>query len=289
MANPYSKIIKKNTAEIKADTKGANKVVKAIANTANKSIDASAKRASEVAYVRHNMAKGELKSNDLYSETTKNKLTTNLAKGVASANAQKKEGRDIINAAKEKAKAKNTTNYYTTKMKSNYELRTKRKEYTDKRAAEKMDVFTKTISRYDSKKKAQKAIKALKKSKDPQKAQKIAYIQKQMADLRAQKKAEKAARSGGGRGYYRRYGGYYRRYGGWRNYGSGSDAYELPDVKVKETPTVTEKPKKNKASTTHVSASGKVHGGGGGKISPKATYTKSVARKREYGRRHWHL
>lgn len=64
----------------------------------------------------------------------------------------------------------------------------------DNQRAQNLQIYADTVSRYTTIRSVDKAIASMRKSKDPQRAQKVAYLQQQRAAIKAQAKEEKRAK-----------------------------------------------------------------------------------------------
>lgn len=247
----YTKLQKKvvNTAN-KGALDTINKAKSGILE-AKSEVNAQTAQGAKQAYNLYNQAKRDLASNlPTMSETTKSKLGVNYSGARATGEAAKQSARDTLTNAYRNIKTSTKTNYFSTKGNAGNELgrariarndtlKQNKQNRADTQKANKLNVYKNTISRFDTLAKCDKAIKSLRKGSDPLKKEKIAYIQKQRANLKAAMKQEAAqiyadqnsGSSGGSgrRGYGRSY--YRRSYGG----GGSSSAVEYTgDVTTKE-------------------------------------------------------
>lgn len=194
------------------------------ANDANTQIGNKTAQNAKEAYTLYSQARAERPN---VSETSKSRLTTAYGRASAANNDTFRNSSAAIenakNAAINTAKATAYKTAATTTVTAG-KADIARKDKLDKAAKEmkltkqknELAIWKDTIGRYDTRKKAEKAIAKLKKSKDPLKREKIAYIRNQMGklsdaarDAKDQLKKMNSGGSGGG-GYYRRsYGGGY--------------------------------------------------------------------------------
>lgn len=225
MANTYSKIEK--GVEKTLNVKGNTATVTANTAEAKKSIDAVNKSNERQAYRNYKASKRAVGN---ASQTTISKLGTSYAKAVATGNTATANANSVLDNSDKVAKAtiktagdkvRGSTNATIRNAKvtntANDKYNKNRQKLSDQ--AKEMKVWKDTAPAYDTKKKANKAIKKLKGSNDPLKAEKIAYIRAGLYKAQYEKAMENARKSGGsgggGRGGY----GGYRRYG--RSYGYG--------------------------------------------------------------------
>lgn len=216
------------------------------ANDANTQIgDKTAQNAKE-AYTLYSQARAERPN---VSETSKSRLTTAYGRASAANNDTFRNSSAAIENAKNAAINTAKATAYKTAATTTATARKAdiaRKDKLDKAAKEMkltkqkndLAIWKDTIGRYDTRKKAEKAIAKLKKSKDPLKREKIAYIRNQMGklsdaarDAKDQLKKMNSGGSGGGSGgggYYRRSYGYGRSYGGGYSRSSGSGVTYTP-------------------------------------------------------------
>lgn len=207
--------IKSNAVGMK---KAANTAYKQSASVVDKAANAAQANAAQMYKASQNRL-GNV------SNTTKNKLEVGYGNNVSNLRSAKAEAKASLANTKAQNLAKMRQSYNQQKANS-------RNTYGKKMLAEKVEKRTKnmenyksTVSRFDTTKKCDAAIKKLKASNDPNKKEKIAYIQAQRAALL---QAEKQSKSGG-----RRYGRGWHRWGsGWRNWSSSSSG----DTEMKVTP-----------------------------------------------------
>lgn len=212
MATTLKSIAQRDVSRLKTNAKNTKSVVRQSYNKSVSMVDESANKAKSTALQMYKASKNRL-GNDV-SQTTKNKLEVNYG-GVRNSlsSAQSNAHRTLDNAKKQSLYGITKT-YNTQKASSENNYGKKRLAEKVEKHTNKMKTYKDTISRFDTTKKCDAAIKKLKKSNDPDKKEKIAYIRAQRAALL---QAEKAAKGGGGRG-----GRGWRRYGrGWRRYGGG--------------------------------------------------------------------
>lgn len=276
MANSYKKVGNKNVATLKENASNASKVAEQAYSNSVAKVNAITSNARQKAINNYNASRQRLGK---VSQTSKNKLEVGYGSNLSALNTAQKNAENAMSAAKTSAQALSKQAYYTGKANSvkTYGMEQIKKTEADRQA--KMKIYKSTVSRFDTVAKCDAAIKKLKKSSDPNKKEKIAYIQNQRATLKAQQ------RSSGGGGGWHSYGGW----GGYRSYGGGGggssevtiygngDGNGGGNSKSKDT----EKSGGNKSRKTNKKATGKA-------AHPEAN-TGSISRNRGYVRRHWHL
>lgn len=208
MANSYRKVGNKNVATLKQNASNASAVAEqayknSVAQVSNATNAATAKAASNYKASRQRLGK--------ISQTGKSKLEVGYGSNLSALNTAQKNAQDALSATKSLAQSTSRQAYYSGKANSvkTYGMEQIKKAEADRQA--KMKIYKSTVSRFDTVAKCDAAIKKLKKSSDPNKKEKIAYIQNQRATLKAQQ------RSSGGGGGWHSYGGW----GGYSRYSSG--------------------------------------------------------------------
>ena len=208
MANSYRKVGNKNVATLKQNASNASAVAEqayknSVAQVSNATNAATAKAASNYKASRQRLGK--------ISQTGKSKLEVGYGSNLSALNTAQKNAQDALSATKASAQSTSRQAYYSGKANSvkTYGMEQIKKAEADRQA--KMKIYKSTVSRFDTVAKCDAAIKKLKKSSDPNKKEKIAYIQNQRATLKAQQ------RSSGGGGGWHSYGGW----GGYSRYSSG--------------------------------------------------------------------
>jgi len=201
-------IADRDISRIKSNVVSAKKVANQAYKQSTGVVDKAANTAQTNAAQMYKASKNRLGD---VSNTAKNKLEVGYGNNVSTL----KSAQTTAKATLANAKAQNLTK---ARQSYNQQKAQSRSTYGKKMLAEKVEKHTKnmenyksTVSRFDTTKKCDAAIKKLKASNDPNKKEKIAYIQAQRAALLQAEKASK----GGGRGY-RRWGGR-----GWRSWGRG--------------------------------------------------------------------
>ena len=303
MAN-YDDVKKVANAKISANQTNANNAAQQAYAASISQANALSAKSKTDALSNYRDAKDKLSG---ASNTTINKLEASYTNAVGRASAAASSAQANAKSALSKATASNNANAAnaTGKVTESTGKAQAEKEYTDKKRkqAEKderanmkydkkrqkdamkdtkrqrnMKVYNDTIGRFDTVKKCDAAIKKLKKSNDPNKEEKIAYIGAQRAKLKQAKKAEASSRRRGGwgrRGYGRRWSNNRStateeyKGGDTGDNGANDFARALLDIPIYATKTMLDGAKKTEGKA-------------------KKAY-KSVARKREHGRRHWHL
>lgn len=208
MANSYRKVGNKNVATLKENASNASAVAEqayknSVAQVSNATNAATAKATSNYKASRQRLGK--------ISQTGKSKLEVGYGSNLSALNTAQKNAQDALSATKASAQSTSRQAYYSGKANSvkTYGMEQIKKAEADRQA--KMKIYKSTVSRFDTVAKCDAAIKKLKKSSDPNKKEKIAYIQNQRATLKAQH------RSSGGGGGWHSYGGW----GGYSRYSSG--------------------------------------------------------------------
>lgn len=208
MANSYKKVGNKNVATLKENASNASKVAEQAYSNSVAKVNAITNNARQKAINNYNASRQRLGK---VSQTSKNKLEVGYGSNLSALNTAQKNAENAMSAAKTSAQALSKQAYYTGKANSvkTYGMEQIKKTEADRQA--KMKIYKSTVSRFDTVAKCDAAIKKLKKSSDPNKKEKIAYIQNQRATLKAQQ------RSSGGGGGWHSYGGW----GGYSRYSSG--------------------------------------------------------------------
>lgn len=224
-------IAQRDVSRLKTNAKGAKKVATQSYKESVKTVNNAADTAMNTAQQMYKASQNRLGN---VSNTTKNKLSVGAGQAVSTITGAKDTAK--ANLAHSKAQTMAGISQAYNKQKAASENAYGKKILADK-AAQRTKLLTnykETITRFDTTKKCDAAIKKLKASKDPNKAQKIAYIRAQRAALL---QAEKSG-GRGGRGWHRWGGGGWHR---WGNYGNTS-----ADTDVQVTP----KDEKDASSTT---------------------------------------
>ena len=212
-------IAQRDVSRLKTNAKGAKKVATQSYKDSVKMVNNAADTAMNTAQQMYKASQNRLGN---VSNTTKNKLSVGAGQAVSTITGAKDTAK--ANLAHSKAQTMAGVSQAYNKQKAASE-----NAYGKKVLAEKAEKRTKlltnykeTITRFDTTKKCDAAIKKLKASNDPNKAQKISYIRAQRAALL---QAEKSG-GRGGRGWHRWGGGGWHR---WGNYGNGADNGGIAD------------------------------------------------------------
>lgn len=228
-------IAQKDVSRLKTNAKGAKKVATQSYKESVKTVNNAADTAMNTAQQMYKASQNRLGN---VSNTTKNKLSVGAGQAVSTITGAKDTAK--ANLAHSKAQTMAGISQAYNKQKAASENTYGKKILADK-AAQRTKLLTnykETITRFDTTKKCDAAIKKLKASKDPNKAQKIAYIRAQRAALL---QAEKSG-GRGGRGWHRWGGGGWHRWGG--GYSGGEGDFQVDEKGTENTTTSKTKPAK---------------------------------------------
>lgn len=203
--NAYTKIYEKNRNTMQKSAKGektaADNAYKASTANINANFKQSEKQATTLYRQGQNALTSELAG---VSGTTKNKLEVNYGGNLETNNVGRAAAQASAKAVKDTTKYGATQNYYSKKADLKKDSGTNKIKRNDTIAKNKLTTYKNTISRYTTTKSIDRAIKALKKSKDYYKSAKISYLRGQRANIvAAQKAAAAAARRASSRSYSR--------------------------------------------------------------------------------------